>query len=99
MSVLATAQKLVGDGEGARPAAYGHPSDNHGCTAALMLRYLERRYGVASFDALDVCAFNMLQKLSRLANSPNHLDSLVDICGYARNWEMILERPPGTPAE
>lgn len=96
MSILETASKAV---HGARGRDYGTPTDNHGCTAALVRRYLERRYGSAQFDALDVCAFNMLQKISRLANTPNHRDSLVDIAGYAENWDMILARPPGSAPE
>lgn len=92
MSVLHEADKAV---NGARHKDYGHPRVNHGCTAALMRAFLERRYGGSvAFDALDVCAFNILQKVSRLANTPNHHDSLVDICGYAENWERILTDPP-----
>ena len=88
VSVLDEARAVT---DSARPSAYGAPPDNHGATGAMVQTYLQRRYGPAArFDALDVCAFNMLQKLSRLANTPAHLDSLVDICGYAHNWEVIL---------
>ena len=41
-SVLSEAARLV---DGDRQAAYGHPRDNHACTAALWNAYLERRYG------------------------------------------------------
>lgn len=58
----------------------------------MMQAYLQRKYGAARFDALDVCAFNVLQKLSRLANTPDHHDSQVDIAGYIANWEMILDK-------
>lgn len=88
MSVLKEADAAV---NGPRARDYGHPSDNHGCTASMMQAYLARRYGSAHFDELDVCAFNMLQKVSRLANTPTHHDSLVDIAGYAENWAMVLE--------
>lgn len=88
MSVLAEAKAAV---DGARNRDYGPPNVNHGCTAALVEAYLQRKYGVATFDALDVCAFNILQKISRLAHTPDHHDSLVDICGYSRNWEIILD--------
>ena len=85
-TILEEAVRVV---DGPRQQDYGHPHVNHGCTAALMLAYLTRRYGTASFDARDVCVFNMLQKISRLANTPDHRDSLVDLAGYARNYEML----------
>ena len=90
MRVLEEATKVV---LGARRDDYGHPIDNHGCTAALVEAYLKRRYGSASFDAQDVCVFNVLQKVSRLANTPHHRDSLVDIAGYAQNIEMLDDDP------
>lgn len=87
MSVLEEATAVV---EGPRGQDYGAPRVNHGCTAELMRAYLIRRYGPgAAFDHRDVCIFNMLQKISRLAHTPGHHDSLVDIAGYARNYEML----------
>ncbi len=93
-TVLEEARRVV---DGARGQDYGHPRDNHGCTAALIEAYLWRRYGPgARFDAADVCMANVLQKVSRLANTPGHRDSLVDIAGYARNYEMLTDPPdPG----
>ena len=88
MSVLDAAKAVT---DHARPSTYGPPAMNHGCTAALMEAYLRKKYGAARFDALDVCAFNMLQKISRLAHTKDHRDSLVDICGYAQNWGAILD--------
>ncbi|MEK9644558.1 MAG: DUF6378 domain-containing protein [Alphaproteobacteria bacterium] len=84
--ILDEAQALVC---GARREAYGHPRVNHAATAAMMEAYLRRRYGVAQFDARDVCIFNILQKVSRLAQTPAHRDSLVDIAGYAANLDDI----------
>ena len=89
MSVLDEAARAV---HGDRGRDYGHPSVNHAATAAMMKAYLQRRYGpTARFDALDTCAHNIVQKLSRLAHTHDHRDSLVDIAGYAANWEMILQ--------
>lgn len=70
---------------------YGEPIENHGTTAALWAAWLKRRHGVdLELTAEDVCFLNALQKLSRLANSIT-LDGLVDLAGYARNAEMVLE--------
>ena len=89
MTILEEASRIT---QTERNTSYGNPEVNHGCTAEMMEAYLRRKYGEAArFDALDVCAFNICQKLSRLANTPDHHDSLVDICGYARNWEQILK--------
>jgi hypothetical protein len=88
-SVLAEAEGLI---HGARNSDYGHPLDNHTTTADLMSAYLSRKHGVAiKMDAEDVCLFNVLQKVSRLANTPGHRDSLVDIGGYVGCVEMIQD--------
>lgn len=90
-TVLEKAQEAV---DGVRNVEYGAPGGNHSTTATMFRAFLRRRYGTISavqFDMFDVCAFNICQKLSRLANSPDHIDSLVDIAGYARNWEMCLD--------
>ena len=75
---------------GDRQRDYGHPKDNHGCTAAMFAAYLHRRGGVV--DAEAVCVFNLLQKVSRLANTPGHPDSLTDIIGYALNIAMLMDQ-------
>lgn len=31
-------------------------------------------------------------KIARLLNTPDHLDSVVDIAGYANTYALILER-------
>lgn len=92
MNILDTANKIV---FGARAKDYGSPLDNHGATAELFTAYLRRKYGTHTYfltiTAEDVCVFNILQKVSRLANTPDHIDSLVDIAGYAQNYAMCLE--------
>jgi hypothetical protein len=84
--ILSEAKALVSKN---RRDAYGSPVQNHGATADLFSAYLKRRYGpymvVPTMDAQDVCVFNICQKISRLANTPGHRDSLVDIAGYAAN--------------
>ena len=79
-SILAEAEKIV---HGRRREDYGSPSQNHGRTASLWSAYL----GV-EVSADDVCAMNILQKLSRLKHAYTR-DSLVDIAGYAANVEMM----------
>lgn len=107
-NILAEAAEVTG---GDRNKAYGDPLGNHGTTGDMFRVYLRRRYGPhgttpdVDIDAQDVCVFNICQKLSRLAHTPYHRDSLVDIAGYADNidtcakqkieeWEWEEEKPP-----
>ena len=88
-SILSEADTIV---NGARQETYGHPSDNHGCTAQMWSGYLSRKYGTKIvLDVRDVCWLNALQKISRDANQPKR-DNLVDVAGYAANIEMDEER-------
>ena len=75
-----------------RGSVYGPPIMNHTATADLFFEYLKRRYAGLdlTLDALDVCAFNILQKLSRLGETPDHEDSWRDIAGYAANALEII---------
>jgi hypothetical protein len=88
-SVLLEAQEVI---HGARSRDYGAALDNHTATADMLSAYLRRKYGIAvSLTAEDVCLFNIMQKVARLANTPDHRDSLVDIAGYAGNVEMVQQ--------
>ena len=85
MNILQEADGIV---NGDRQKFYGHPSDNHGCTALMWSGYLSRRYNMKiELDVRDVCWLNALQKISRDANAPKR-DNLVDVAGYAANIEM-----------
>lgn len=90
MTVLEEAQMHV---DGARQSNYGTPHDNHTCTAKLFAVWRARREaaadGAVPVDALDVCVFNICQKLSRMANDPSHRDNLVDIAGYVENIDRL----------
>ena len=67
---------------------YGHPLENHTCTADLWSTYLQRKYGVfLTMDYRDVCWMNILQKISRDANAPK-ADNVDDTMGYAENIRM-----------
>lgn len=70
-----------------RQDVYGHPADDYGRTAALWSAYL----GVPIRpDQAAMCV--ALVKVSRLAETPDHRDSLVDLAGYARVVERIHAR-------
>jgi hypothetical protein len=72
-----------------RGRGYGPPSENHSCTADLWSSYLERRYGYGMIlDAEDVCWLNILQKISRQANTRKR-DNLLDVIGFAINVDML----------
>ena len=93
-SILEEAQRLI---HGARQQDYGHPTDNHGRTAALWKLYLELKYGAGTpvgeipFDAEDVCWFNILQKMGREMHRKTR-DGITDTAGYAGNIELIRNR-------
>ncbi len=77
-----------------RQSNYGHPKQNFDCIAGMMEVYWARRAEAAPddpFTDIDIAAFNILQKLSRIAQTPNHLDSWRDIEGYARCAIQCLE--------
>jgi len=102
--LLRTAQEIV---NGDRQRDYGHPADNHACTGRLSEKWWDRADTAGNLAKLPpdvqsgvyVCAFNILQKLSRLAQTPTHTDSLRDIIGYCLNWQMILDRHASGGAE
>jgi len=68
-----------------RHETYGHPLDNHDRTADFWSTYLDME-----ITAEDVCWMMMLVKVSREMHAPSR-DNIVDVCGYARNIEMIQD--------
>jgi len=88
LNILEEANNII---HGDRQESYGTPWDNHGCTAVLVSTWLSRKYRKdIVIDAEDVCFFNILQKVSREANS-HRRDNLIDIAGYTGNVEMIKD--------
>lgn len=78
-----------------RHDSYGHPAKNLPCIADMWGIYLARRADAASdgwleLNELDVAVLNILQKISRIANTPDHLDSWDDIQGYAECAKKCL---------
>lgn len=65
---------------GARQENYGSPEDNFRRIADLWTDYLNR-----DIEPHDVAIMMILMKAARLMNNPSHLDSWIDIAGYAAN--------------
>lgn len=69
-----------------RGADYGHPLDNFNIAAQIN-------------DALKACPDPVIraplmmigQKLARLCQTPDHVDSIIDVAGYARTIAMVLD--------
>ena len=79
-SILEEAHKII---YGDREQTYGRPSKNLDCIAQLWTAYLtNRKNSDERLGAVDVAAMMTLLKIARLANTPDHRDSLVDACGY-----------------
>lgn len=70
-----------------RGSVYGHPLENFTDIAALWSVVLR-----ASVTPLQVAQCMRLVKEARLINSPEHLDSLIDITGYTRTAVMCIDR-------
>lgn len=90
-SVMVEAEGLV---NGERAAAYGHPKENFERICLLWNAYLQGcddRYGDAITEK-DHAIMMILVKIARLQETPDHRDSLVDICGYAGTYEKLLQR-------
>ena len=76
--ILSTAKKLI---NGDRADAYGEPKENFGRIAALWNAQLGKKLS-EPLTAEDVAYALVQLKMSRLANTPGHEDSLVDVAGY-----------------
>lgn len=84
-NILESAQRLTRQD---RQKIYGHPFDDFTKVARLTASILE-----SDIDPTLKHALYMIQvKIARLLNTPDHLDSVVDIAGYANTYALILER-------
>lgn len=74
---------------GDRALNYGKPEDNFKRIAMLWTAWFSIRppavypQELLSFSSFDVAVMNILLKIARLANTPSHADSWIDIAGYA----------------
>lgn len=79
-----------------RRAVYGSPESNLGCIAKLWSAWLTTRFGVPiELTIADHCSLMRLIKESRLAQTPSHRDSLLDIAGYVDCEDEVSGEPRG----
>jgi hypothetical protein len=69
-----------------RGVVYGHPIYNMQRIAKGFSAYMD--YPLMPHD---IPIINVLQKISRLAESPGHEDSIVDICAYMAIYQLCIE--------
>jgi len=79
-SIADEAKRIV---SGARRAAYGTPEDNFARIAHYWNAYALCKGWSVTFTAADVSPMMRGMKEARLAETPDHRDSFVDIVGYA----------------
>jgi|ETNvirnome_2_130_1030620.scaffolds.fasta_scaffold04981_4 hypothetical protein len=85
VDILDEAKRLV---TGKRAKSYGSIEKNFNIDiATLWETWLTARHGenmkVSSLDGFDVAMMMVMVKVARLAQNPSHIDSIVDIAGYA----------------
>lgn len=78
--VLAEAKKCV---FGQRDQSYGGPEDSFQRIANLWNAYCGFDEERGKFSAVDVAAMMALLKVARISANPGHMDSWVDLAGYA----------------
>lgn len=79
-SIADEAKKIV---SGARQSAYGRPEDNFLRIARYWDAYFKNTGRDIDIEASDVAPLMRLMKEARLAETPDHRDSFVDLVGYA----------------
>lgn len=63
---------------------YGSPADNFDAIARRWTAHIKNRFGTdVKIDASSVAIMMSDVKIARLENDPSHLDSWVDLAGYA----------------
>ena len=69
-----------------RGAVYGHPYHNHKRISELWSAYLDH-----PITPSQVALCMALVKVSRLTESPNHSDSVIDAIAYLSIYKTVLE--------
>ncbi len=77
----------------ARGGTYGDVTENFQRIADRWNLYLQEKYGmcVPELTPYDVGMLNLEQKKARLAETPDHWDSIVDVAGYAACLGAIVQ--------
>lgn len=70
-----------------RGDVYGHPADDFKTASDLMKHFDDIEPEELRHALRMICV-----KLARLSHSPTHLDSYVDIAGYARTAVMVIDK-------
>lgn len=89
MNILSTAQNLI---QGDRQRDYGDKLQNFTQIAMLWQGTLATKLQPgAAITPEDVALCMMQVKIARLAKSPDHIDSLTDIAGYAGCMDALQD--------
>lgn len=80
---MSTVDGVVGE----RGAVYGHPFEDFSKVVGMANALWGRGPKTPEEHAL----YMIMVKLSRLERTPDHADSILDIMGYARTYEMCVE--------
>lgn len=93
LTLLQRAEALI---HGQRQADYGNKLQNFSQTANIWTGLLAHKL-TADITPEDVALLMIGLKMSRLAKSPGHKDSILDIAGYAGCMDILqAERDAGT---
>ena len=90
-TILKEAHEII---YGDREKTYGDPSKNLSLIGQLWGAYLGQ-----DISDYDVAYLMIMLKIARLSNTPDHRDSLVDICGYAALVDRIQQARAKTSEE
>lgn len=83
---------------GQRATDYGSAEDNFGIIADYWSTHLSmRNQAYVEIEACDVAIMMILMKQARLATSPDHKDSWVDIAGYAACGHEVTSKEDMDP--
>lgn len=85
------ASSIVRNGE--RQMNYGHPNQDFQRTAGMWTAFLAHKLVPGAVITMEEMALMMGQlKMSRLASTPGHHDSIVDLIGYAICYDRLGEK-------
>lgn len=89
-TLLQQAHEII---HGDREQTYGDPGKNLRLIAEYWSAHLSATTGEKiTLTPIDVCGMMILLKQARLANSPTHRDSLLDIAGYAGLQDRVTQQ-------